>query len=109
MPGLNLADVRKVPIALAPLQEQDEIIRRVKALLVYADQVEARFKAARARIENLTPAILAKAFRGELVPQDPSDESASVLLERIRSDPAKSAGKDGKPVRNMAKKSHPLR
>jgi type I restriction enzyme S subunit len=36
------------------------------------------------RVERLTPAVLGKAFRGELVPQDPDDEPASVLLERIR-------------------------
>src|SRR5262249_53890601 len=39
---------------------------------------------AHAQVERLTPALLAKAFRGELVPQDPNDEHASVLLERIR-------------------------
>jgi type I restriction enzyme, S subunit len=38
---------------------------------------------ARAQVEQLTPALLTKAFRGELVPQDPNDEPASVLLERI--------------------------
>jgi hypothetical protein len=36
------------------------------------------------RVDQLTPSLLAKAFRGDLVPQDPSDEPASVLLERIR-------------------------
>lgn len=36
------------------------------------------------RIDRLTQSILAKAFRGELVPQDPNDEPASVLLERIK-------------------------
>jgi type I restriction enzyme S subunit len=45
-------------------------------------------------VDELTPAFLAKAFRGELVPQDPNDEPASVLLERVRAareaEPAKS-------------------
>ena len=41
-------------------------------------------RAAVERVEKLTPSVLAKAFRGELVPQDPGDEPASVLLERIR-------------------------
>jgi type I restriction enzyme S subunit len=47
--------------------------------------MEARHQAALARVENLTQALLAKAFRGELVPQDPADEPAAALLERIRS------------------------
>lgn len=70
-------------IDLPPLEEQTEIVRRVEALFAMADRLEARYTAARAQVEKLTPATLAKAFRGDLVPQDPNDESASVLLERI--------------------------
>jgi hypothetical protein len=73
-----------LPISLPPAEEQTEIIRRVESLFAFADRLEARYKASRARVERLTPALLAKAFRGELVPQDPNDEPASVLLERIR-------------------------
>lgn len=71
-------------IALPHIDEQREIARRVEQLLALADQLEARVKAAQARIDRLTQSILAKAFRGELVPQDPNDEPASVLLERIK-------------------------
>lgn len=71
-------------VALPPIEEQAEIVRRVEALFAFADRLEARYAAARAQVEKLTPATLAKAFRGELVPQDPNDEPASVLLERIR-------------------------
>jgi type I restriction enzyme S subunit len=53
-------------------------------LFALADQIQARYTKAKAHIEKLTQSILAKAFRGELVPQDPNDEPASVLLERIR-------------------------
>jgi type I restriction enzyme, S subunit len=48
----------------------------------------SRLSTAQKTVERLTPATLAKAFRGELVPQDPSDEPASILLERLRSQPA---------------------
>jgi len=72
------------PVFLPTLQEQTEIVRRVESLFTYADRLEARYTAARAQVEKLTPSLLAKAFRGELVSQDPSDEPASVLLERIR-------------------------
>ena len=83
-PNLNLSKIKKFPLFLPTLEEQTEIVRRVEELFAYADRIEARYQAARARVDKLTPAILAKAFRGELVPQDPSDEPASVLLERIR-------------------------
>ena len=61
-----------------------EIVRRVETLFAYADRLESLYNVARAQVERLTPALLAKAFRGELVPQAPHDEPASVLLERIR-------------------------
>lgn len=82
--GINIGDVRALQIPLPSREEQTEIVRRVEQLFAFADQLEARVKAAQARIDRLTQSILAKAFRGELVPQDPNDEPASVLLERIK-------------------------
>jgi type I restriction enzyme S subunit len=77
-----------LPISLPPLPEQAEIVRRVEALFAMADRIEARLTAARAQVERLTPATLSKAFCGDLVPQDPNDEPASKLLERLQSAPA---------------------
>ena len=71
-------------IYLPPIAEQTEIVRRVEQLFAFADQLEARVNQARSRIDRLTQSILARAFRGELVPQDPNDEPASVLLQRIQ-------------------------
>jgi type I restriction enzyme S subunit len=68
---------------LPSIEEQHEIVRRTQRLFTLADQLEARLNAARKIVDRLTPALLAKAFRGELVPQDPNDEPASVLLERL--------------------------
>jgi type I restriction enzyme S subunit len=82
--NINLAVLNDVEIRCPPLDEQLEIVRRVEALFAYADRVEARYTATRAQVERLTPMLLAKAFRGELVPQDPNDGPASMLLERIR-------------------------
>lgn len=76
---------------LPPIDEQAEIVRRVEALFKIADRIEARYKAAHAQAQRLTPLLLAKAFRGELVPQDPKDEPASVLLERTAAERAKTA------------------
>lgn len=76
--------LNKYPLRIPPLTEQAEIVRRVEQLFAFADQLEAKVATAQARIDRLTQSILAKAFRGELVPQDPNDEPASVLLERIQ-------------------------
>ena len=51
-----------------------------------------KYRAALRRVEKLTPAVLAKAFRGELVEQDPTDEPAERMLERIRAQRAQSDG-----------------
>jgi type I restriction enzyme S subunit len=64
--------------------EQQEIVRRVEGLFALADQIEARFQKARVQVDKLTPSLLARAFRGHLVPQDPTDEPASVLLKRLK-------------------------
>jgi type I restriction enzyme S subunit len=77
-------EVRAFHIALPPIDEQREIVARIRAALAHADRLEAEAARARALTDRLETAILAKAFRGELVPQDPNDEPASVLLERIR-------------------------
>ena len=83
-PQLPAKIIREFQVSIPFVREQTEIIRRVEQLFAFADQLEARVKAAQARIDHLTQSILAKAFRGELVPQDPDDEPASVLLERIK-------------------------
>jgi hypothetical protein len=86
---ISLKRFRAMPIPIPPLEEQQEIVRRVETLFAYADRLEAQYQKARTHIDLLTPALLDKAFRGELVPQDPNDEPASVLLERIRSEISK--------------------
>jgi type I restriction enzyme S subunit len=90
-------------IQVPSLEEQSELIDRVETLFTLADQLEARLTTARKVVDRLTPALLAKAFRGELVPQDPGDEPASVLLERIRAARQAEAGA-GKHSRRGRKK-----
>jgi type I restriction enzyme S subunit len=81
---LSISKVSALPISVPEEKEQTEIVRRVEQLFAFADQLEAKVQNAKERIDKLTQSILAKAFRGELVPQDPNDEPASVLLERIK-------------------------
>ena len=76
--------LESIALPIAPLPEQQEIVRRVEGMFALADQLELRFVKARGQVDNLTPSLLARAFAGKLVPQDPTDEPASVLLERIR-------------------------
>ena len=84
--GVNLTQDKFLNLTapIPPILEQREIVRRVDELFTLADQVEARYAKAKEYVDKLKQSILAKAFRGELVPQDPNDEPASALLERIR-------------------------
>ncbi len=106
-PGLNLDNIRNVVVGLPPLLEQQEIIRRVAALFQTADVVEARYRTAKAYVDRLTPSILAKAFSGELVHQDPNDEPASILLNRIRAAHAREENAPQKPRRTPLTKTRP--
>jgi type I restriction enzyme, S subunit len=90
--SLSTAKIAKLPVPIRSLAEQREIVRRVEALFKLADSVEERVAAVTLRAEKLMQAILAKAFRGELVPTEAelarregrSYEAASALLARIR-------------------------
>ncbi|MDP3013396.1 MAG: restriction endonuclease subunit S [Candidatus Subteraquimicrobiales bacterium] len=89
--NINIGILSKVALPLPPFAEQQEIIRRVEALFKLASTIEKRVVAAAVRAERLTQAILAKAFRGELVPTEAElarregrpYESASALLGKI--------------------------
>lgn len=82
-PRINLRQLRGFELRLPSLEEQTEIVLRVEILLDFVDRLEARLQTAQTATERLTPALLAKAFRGELVPPDPNDEPASELLQRL--------------------------
>lgn len=83
-PNIKLELLNAYPFPLPPHEEQKEIVRRIEKLFAFADKIEARYSKAKTMLDKLPQSILAKAFRGELVPQDPNDEPASVLLERIK-------------------------
>lgn len=91
-PRINTTQLKKVLIPYPPLSEQKEIVRQVDHLFALADKLEAHYHKAKARIDKLSQSVLAKAFRGELVPQDPNDEPAEKLLERIMAEKAKMMG-----------------
>lgn len=87
-PALNKSIVESIPFPLPPLNEISEIVALVSASM---DQIQSQeqslevsFKQSAAQRKN----ILKAAFSGRLVPQDPNDEPANVLLERIRAERA---------------------
>lgn len=84
--NINLKILRELAFPMPPLAEQKEAVRRVEQLFAFADQLETSIKSAQMRIDRLTQSILAKAFKGDLVPQDCNDEPANVLLERIQAE-----------------------
>jgi type I restriction enzyme S subunit len=96
--GVNLtqAKFRELALSVPHKEEQAEIIRRVDTLFAFADRLEARLQTAQTAANRLTPSLLAKAFRGELVPQDPNDEPASELLKRLAGSAPASGAKRGR-------------
>jgi len=101
--GLGLDDIKSIWVPLPSIAEQKEIVNRIEALFRIADEVETRYFKAVSHVERLTQSILAKAFRGELVPQDPKDEPASELLKRIKAerDVVKNAPKGHRKTRRL--------
>ncbi|MBV1877342.1 MAG: restriction endonuclease subunit S [Pseudomonadales bacterium] len=100
--NINSKELAALEIHLPPLNEQKEIVRRVESLFALADVVEKQYLEAKQRIDRLTQSLLAKAYRGELVPQDPNDEPASELLKRIQAE--REALAATKPVRKTRSK-----
>jgi type I restriction enzyme S subunit len=83
---LNLEDVRSATVALPPLAEQARIVGEVERRLSVVEEVEGTVSANLERVAQLRQSILECAFAGLLVPQDPKDESANLLLTRLRPD-----------------------
>ena len=82
--GISGSDLKSMPVPLPPLAEQRRIVAELERRLSVIQQTEAAVEANLTRAERMRQSILKQAFAGKLVPQDPNDEPASVLLERIR-------------------------
>jgi type I restriction enzyme, S subunit len=102
MPKINQTTLIGLPVDLPSIEEQKEIVQRVEKLFKAIDSIAQDYQKARQLLDRLDQATLAKAFRGELVPQDPNDEPAAALLERIHSE--KQAEPKGKAVRSKQKR-----
>jgi len=87
-PRLNLGEIKSIMLPVAPPDTQHRIVAEVERRLSIVDDMEASVAASLKRAGRLRQAVLRRAFAGELVPQDPSHEPASALLERIRAERA---------------------
>lgn len=74
------------PFPLASREEQRQIVQEIESRLSVCDKLEESIKESLQKAEALRQSILKKAFAGKLVPQDPNDEPAEKLLERIRAE-----------------------
>ena len=92
--AFGIKKMRAFQFLMPDLQEQKEIVKRVEKMFEKIDMMEQEYQKAAKLCDRLEQATLAKAFRGELVPQDPDDEPASVLLEQVKREKEK-----GKKVR----------
>ena len=99
--NLTLEICRDLPLPVAPTEEQKHIVSKLKLCLSTVESLEISVASKLELLDQLDQSILAKAFRGELVPQDPNDEPASVLLERIR------AEREAQSAKPRAKKKTP--
>jgi type I restriction enzyme, S subunit len=92
MPRINVEDARAIPVALPPLEEQQEIVRQTARFFALADTIEHRFQTAARRTDTLPQTVLSKAFSGELVPTEAElaraegreYETAGALLAWVR-------------------------
>ena len=73
VPSLNRNIIHPIPVLVPPLYEQQKIASKIDELLAYSDEIESYVEQARERAEGIEQSVLAKAFRGELVPQDSND------------------------------------
>ena len=102
-PRLNQQEVKSLPVPLPPFAEQQRIADEVERRLSLVVALEREVEAALARATRLRQAILKRAFEGRLVPQDPNDEPAAVLLERIRAE--RETAENGKSDRKKKRKT----
>ena len=83
---LSATQVKSTKIPLPPIKEQEKIVRAIDELLKIVNTIEQEQKALQDLSNQLKQKVLTVAMQGKLVPQDPNDEPASVLLEKIRAE-----------------------
>lgn len=103
--GVGLVHITKgqlltIPFSLPPLAEQERIVQKIESCFHKTDATEKALNEVEILLTKYRESLLAKAFKGELIPQDPKNEPASTLLEKIRAERAKNS--NGKKVQEFA-------
>lgn len=105
---ISLSDLKKFVLPLPPLEEQRETVRRIEAAFAKIDAVAKVVDAQRSALDAYDHTLLTKAFRGELVPQNPTDEPAETTLARIRKEPPMTPSKGQRRPRAKAPVPQPV-
>jgi len=87
--NIGMGAITNEPIPLPPIKEQNKIVEEYERLFSIIDETEQVIESELKRAQSLRQSILKRAFEGKLVPQDPNDEPASLLIERIKAQKAK--------------------
>ncbi len=90
---LSVSEIKKIPLYLPTLPEQQRIVEEIEKRFAVADELEKAVNAGLEKADKLKQSILKKAFEGKLAPQNPNDEPASVLLDRIKKEQIPTKGK----------------
>ena len=99
----NTKVLASMPIPIPPIEEQKIILAEIERYLSIAEKVEFSIETSLRQADSLRQSILKRAFEGKLVPQNPNDEPASVLLERIKAEKARHQT-EAKKVKNTQRK-----
>jgi len=102
----NTKSMAEMVVPLPPLEEQKSLLTEIERLFSIADEIEQTISTSLRQAESLRQSILKRAFEGRLVPHNPTDEPASILLERIKAEKALHAteAKKGKTLQSKSPK-----
>ena len=106
--SFRLDNIQNILIPVPPLSEQIRIAKKLSSIWTHVQQIDVESETASDIISKVKSKILDLAIRGQLVPQDPNDEPASVLLKRIRVQAILSKFSLFKPCLNFTSRFHPL-
>jgi type I restriction enzyme, S subunit len=84
-PSLSMGDIRLINVSLPPLEEQEQIVSQIEQGFSLIENTTQMVNSTLQQLQTMKTSVLKQAFEGKLVPQDPNDEPASVLLEKIKS------------------------
>jgi type I restriction enzyme, S subunit len=89
--GLNFSQIKSLPIPYPRIENQNKLVERIDNLFATYKSIRQYIEKANEKISQIDETIITEGFRGKFVPQNPDDESATVLLKRIESQLVKQA------------------